>query len=265
MKKIKNNLVGQKFGRLTVIEYSHTNRYYYWKCICECGNEHIASSGNLKFGNTKSCGCYGKQMLLESNLKHGKYPKNLYEKWHGIKSRCYNNKDSNFYLYGGRGIKVCDEWKNSYIAFRDWALTNGYQEGLTIDRIDNNGNYCPENCRWATIKEQANNRRDNKLITYNSKTQTVSQWADELGLNYCVLNGRLRKGWSIERALESKLYAEDKSSIMITYNGETKNISQWIKKLNVNAGLLRTRIKRGWSIEDALTIKKYGKYGNKSK
>lgn len=118
-----------------------------------------------------------------------------------MKARCYNKNRWNYQYYGARGIKICDEWKNNYQAFKKWALENGYQDNLSIDRIDVNGNYCPENCRWTTDKEQKNNTRRNHYITYNGKTQSMSKWAEELNISYTVLRARInRSKWSIEKA-----------------------------------------------------------------
>jgi hypothetical protein len=119
-----------------------------------------------------------------------------------MRLRCYDEKNIAYNRYGGRGITICDEWKNDVKAFYDWAIANGYKNSLTIDRIDNDGNYCPENCRWATFKEQASNRRSNILVTHNGKTQTMKEWANEVGIPYKVVWARVQKlGWSAERAL----------------------------------------------------------------
>lgn len=203
MKKTRCNYEGHKFGRLTVLEYAYTKgKRAFWKCQCECGTVAYINSGNLKSGNSKSCGCLHNEELQKRVTKHGATKTRLYNIWHKIIQRCCDPKDSAFKHYGGRGITICDEWRNSFEAFRDWALLNGYSDELTIDRIDNNGNYEPSNCRWATNEIQANNKRTNRMITYDGKTQTVKQWADELGLNYYTLHSRITKrNWSIERAL----------------------------------------------------------------
>lgn len=125
----------------------------------------------------------------------------LYSVWHNMKSRCYNPKASHYAQYGGRGITVCPEWRDSFEAFRDWALANGYRDDLTIDRKDNDGPYSPENCRWADMYCQNNNTRKNNYITYKGETKTASEWAREYGLHRCVLNNRIRRGWDIEEAL----------------------------------------------------------------
>lgn len=128
----------------------------------------------------------------------------LYRIWQAMKRRCYNPKHKQYKDYGGRGIIICDEWLNEFSTFYEWSMANGYKEGLTIDRIEGNGNYEPTNCRWATVKEQANNRRSNHLVTYKEKTQTIAQWATETNVSAAVIAIRLKRGWSIEHALEIK-------------------------------------------------------------
>lgn len=128
----------------------------------------------------------------------------LYSIWNGVKTRCYNSNHVHYSDYGGRGIAMCHEWKDDFKTFQDWAFKNGYSEELTLDRIEPNGNYEPSNCRWTTRKEQQNNRRNNIIITYNGKTQTLAQWADEVGINYHKLLIRISRGWDAERALTTK-------------------------------------------------------------
>lgn len=135
---------------------------------------------------------------------HGLSKSSLYSRWRGVKRRCFDKTIGNYYLYGGRGITMCEEWK-SFKNFYDWAIENGYREDLTLDRIDVNGNYCPENCRWVTHKIQSNNRRDNHFITYNNETHTIADWARKLNINLMTLNTRLNRNWSIERALTTPI------------------------------------------------------------
>lgn len=134
-------------------------------------------------------------------IKHGLCHSRLYSIWKSIKRRCYAPHASNYRWYGARGIEMCDEWKNDFQAFYDWSMANGYADNLTIERKDLEGNYCPENCTWFTVKQQANNRHNNTRITAFGKTQTLQQWADETGIDYRNISRRIKRGWSVERAL----------------------------------------------------------------
>ncbi len=197
------DLTGQKFGRLTVTEYSHTHDgCAFWKCICDCGNIVVVRSRDLRSGRTKSCGCLHKEAVKKMATTHGLCHDRLFSIWCAMRRRCTDPKYKFYHNYGGRGITVCEEWKNNFQAFYDWAKANGYRDDLSIDRIDVDGNYCPENCRWATMIEQANNKRNNHLITYNGKTLTMAEWSRKIGVSYQTLKDRINyHGWSIERAL----------------------------------------------------------------
>lgn len=163
MSKI-NDLTGQKFGRLTVVNYygSDKNGRALWLCKCDCGNIKVIRGNSLLSKLTVSCGCYNKEHAKKIHSKHNMSDSKLYKVWHGMKTRCYNKNFMYYYNYGGRGITICDEWKNDFKIFYNWAIKNGYKEGLTIDRINNDGNYEPNNCRWITRAEQNRNQRKTK-------------------------------------------------------------------------------------------------------
>lgn len=206
------DLVGQKFGRLTVLEqagyYTRPNgkREAHWKCICDCGTTKIVRGSALRGGTTVSCGCYCREIHTIHGGCIGRKNERLYAVWTNIKGRCYTITDDAYELYGGRGIKMCDEWHYDYGSFREWALNNGYDETAhshqcTLDRIDPNGNYCPENCRWADPEVQQNNKRTNFIIEYCGEERTLAQWSKILDVDMIVLWSRLRKyKWTVEKA-----------------------------------------------------------------
>ena len=214
MPKFKD-LTGQRFGYLTIIKKAgkSKNNKTLWLCKCDCGNEKICIGNDLITGRTKSCGCLRKK---GSQRTHGFRYTRLYYIWQGIKKRCLNKNTPNYYIYGGRGIAICDEWKNDFKVFHDWAFANGYDENAkrgdcTIERIDVNGNYEPSNCRWATMKEQCRNTRSNNLITYNNETRCLMDWSYILNINYDTLLNRFKKGWTIEKAFMNKDFRMSKN------------------------------------------------------
>lgn len=157
------DLIGKKFGRLTVIEKvaGKTKKYSYWKCLCDCGDEKVVEKSSLTSGNTKSCGCYRKEVTARLKYRHGLRNTSLFERWHSMINRCKNPGCSGYKNYGGRGIFVCEEWKR-FENFYEWSMNNGYSHELQIDRINNDGNYEPSNCRWVTRSENCKNRRTSK-------------------------------------------------------------------------------------------------------
>lgn len=223
------DLTGKKFGRLTVIKRveNSKNGSARWECKCECGKKTITLANHLKDGHTKSCGCYSKEVAKNKALnnkyfyKHGLFSDKKYVRLshilNSMKKRCYNINNQNYKYYGGRGIKICNEWldeENGLLNFYNWAINNGYKENLSIDRINVNGNYEPDNCRWATPKVQANNRTSNRMITYNEKTYNVTQWAEKLNMKPRVLADRIRRQWSIERAFLQPVRKKSKNKEM---------------------------------------------------
>lgn len=195
--------IGQKFGRLTVISFDHSNKDYvrYFNCRCDCGNEKLISRNALISGRTLSCGCLNRELsrLRKNHFTHGfTHKERLYETWKNMKRRCKDINNKRYSFYGGKGVVICKEWENDYLSFRNWAMSHGYDGKLTIDRIDNGGDYTPENCRWATGKEQQNNTSRNHWITCNGETHTVSEWADVFGVTYGAFLRRIKKGLNID-------------------------------------------------------------------
>lgn len=157
------DLSGQRFGRLTVIERKGTQcGHPTWRCLCDCGEETIVASNHLRSGAVTSCGCFRQESITRKNTMHNGTKTRLFRIWKGVLQRCFNKNNPAYMNYGGRGITTCQEWQHSFECFRDWALSNGYTDNLTIDRVNNDGNYCPENCRWATRAEQNRNKRNGK-------------------------------------------------------------------------------------------------------
>lgn len=191
------DLTGKIFYGVRVISYNSTNnqKRSCWNCKCSCGKEFVAVGSELIRGKVKGCGCKWKSI-------NSLYKSRIYRIHHSMKCRCYNESSSSFKRYGARGITVCDEWlgKNGFMNFYNWAMNNGYSDNLSIDRIDNDKGYSPDNCRWATPIEQSNNTSTNVKITYNNMTKTLSEWSRELNINRKTLYKRLSSGWSIERA-----------------------------------------------------------------
>lgn len=200
---IKKDLIGRCFGHLTVLEQcGRKNNRIMWRCQCDCGNTTEVNTHSLTSGNTKSCGCkkYGGR-LSHGEAKSGQT--RLYRIWSAMKGRCTNKNNIGFHLYGGKGVKVCEEWQQ-FEPFRDWAVSHGYTDELTIDRIDSNGDYTPENCRWTTYKVQSNNTSRNHYVTAFGETMTISQWSEKFGVPERTIAARLNLlGWCEEEAVST--------------------------------------------------------------
>lgn len=198
------DLTGEKFGRWTVLSFSRMEKIspkcyrYYWKCRCQCGTEKEVLVNSLRSGRSLSCGCLCKELHPR---KHNMSNTRLFWIWHAMVDRCNNPKLKSYRLYGARGIKVCEDWKES-TNFIEWALNNGYKDNLTLDRIDFNGNYEPSNCRWVDWKVQANNTSRNHYLEINGETKTLAQWAEFYKVPYKYVHKRVRDlGWTYEDAV----------------------------------------------------------------
>lgn len=194
------NLIGKKFGRLVVIAFDEertSDRRYKWICKCDCGNIKSVSGRSLKNGYTKSCGCITRRSYDAKSR--------LYHIWIGMRSRCNSPKSDAYKNYGGRGIRVCDEWNNDFEIFQRWAIENGYASDLTIDRIDVDGDYEPLNCRWITRDEQAKNKRNNNSICIDGDERIIADWERIIGGSQGVIYHRLKSGWTEEKAIGTKV------------------------------------------------------------
>jgi hypothetical protein len=199
-KQIKN-ITGQRFGRLTVLGYvGIIKKVSNWLCQCDCGTQTVAVFRNLRCGDTQSCGCLHRETVGDMSRTHGMSQTKLFARWQAMRKRCYYKNLLQYPDYGGRGIKVCDRWQSFENFYAD--MGDPPSDKHSIDRIDNNGDYCPENCRWATRSEQNNNARRNHILEYNGESMTIAQWEQRLGFKQGVLRNRINAlGWNIERAL----------------------------------------------------------------
>lgn len=203
------DLTGQRFGRLTVLELGKPkNGRTAWKCKCDCGNIAIVDACSIKSGHTKSCGCLRSEVVKETVTKHGLSRSKVRKTWKNMISRCENKKCSQYEDYGGRGISVCKKWHDLEV-FAKWAYANGFSEEKTkseqtIERKDVNGNYEPNNCCFVTMKEQNNNKRNSRRISYNGEIHTLAEWSEITGINRTTIAWRLNKGLSAKEALEMR-------------------------------------------------------------
>ena len=194
--------IGQKINRLEILDLFYEKYTLCCKCKCECGiiiEKVVVRS--LFSGNTKSCGCLQREIAVDYNTKHGQREERIYSIWRNMRNRCRNSNIPNFGDYGGRGISVCEEWANDFMSFYNWSMENGYSDELSLDRKDNNGCYCPENCHWVTQFEQANNKRNNRYIQHNGEIHTVAEWGRITGIGQGTILRRLKLGWDADKIL----------------------------------------------------------------
>lgn len=207
------NLLGRRFGRLVVTRFDYYAAFSHsvrWICKCDCGKEKSVLASCLKGGSVTSCGCFSSEQKSKRTRKHGfGNGDRLFRIWSGMKSRCYSQNDRNYKRYGARGIRICDEWLKDFMSFREWSLKNGYAENLSIDRIDNDASYSPDNCRWCDKKAQSNNRRTNVIITYNGEKHTASEWSDIVGIKAATLVSRKSHGWTDKECIEIPVLASN--------------------------------------------------------
>lgn len=222
------DLTGMRFGNWKVLKFVGARevgnakvKKAFWLCECQCEKKTLREipTDSLKSGNSKSCGCLKIKATIERSTKHGfarrgKNCSSIYHVWYEMKDRCNNPNNKQYRNYGGRGIHICDEWNNSFIAFKDWAFQNGYAIGLTIDRIDNDRGYEPLNCRWTDYKTQANNTRNCKFITFGDDTKTIKQWSETLDISYSAIMGRKQRNKNLSYESIIKSIVNDKKHML---------------------------------------------------
>lgn len=235
----------QRFGKLTVISEVKTNKKgTHYLCKCDCGNQIIASASELKRGHKTSCDCL--RWSGDYVRKHGMSGTKAYGSWTNMRRRCNDKTNKEYDSYGGRGITYCSKWDTFEGFWED--MKEGYADNLTLDRKNVDENYSKENCKWSTIKEQANNKRNNHYLKYRGETLTLMQLAEKYKVKYELIRERIKRGWSIEDSLKPVKIGE-----LITYNGITKTVANFAVEYGMTYHQLKKRLMRGWSIERALT------------
>lgn len=240
---------GSRYGSLIVLKEIQNLKTRRFICLCDCGKFTVKRGDLLRRGDACSCGCLTKDVHYKTHFKHGFGRTPLYKVWGTMRNRCYSKKRYDYHRYGGRGIVICKEWRDNFLAFREWAIANGYKKGLTIERKDNNDIYKPSNCTWATRRQQANNRRTNRTVTFRGETLTIAQWSRRTGVKQHTLRYRIEAGWAIKVALSAHL----KKNVKYSLSGESRTLKEWGHKLSIGYGTLRNRLKSGWSVEKTLT------------
>jgi hypothetical protein len=257
LSKQAKDITGQKFGLLTAlypigIKLCGKSKQMEWKCECECGNKTNATVGVLMSGSKKSCGCLKLTALLQRSTKHGLARSPEYSTWAHMIQRCTNSNDKDYHNYGGRGIKVCDRWLESFQNFYD-DMGPKPSSKHSIDRMDNDGDYCSENCQWVTTKEQANNTRQNRYLISGKEVKTLRQWSIELGRDMHSITRYLDQGKNMEWIVNHFRSKMGQTNFhLITFNGETLNRTDWARKLDINYETLRHYIRKGMPGEEAL-------------
>lgn len=264
-----DNNIGKKFGKWTVISFSYKDKYNhpFYKCKCECGYENDVDIYRMKYGHSLACPrCRYNDRIVPL------YIKRLRNIFGNMKARCLNSQNPSYKYYGGRGIKIYDDWLKNSNSFIEWALKNGYSDELTIDRIDNKGNYEPKNCRWVSQEIQMNNKRNNHIIFYKNEKYTISQFCKKFNLNYNTINARINEYsyTNPEDLLKPKLVEKIKKAqrmktkYFVTLNGKRKSISEWCKEFNLSYSTVINRILvHNYTPEEAITKKlKNGKFNS---
>jgi hypothetical protein len=246
-----SDMLGKKFGLLTVIAREGSRKAgsgvtAMWRCRCNCGAELVRSGGAIRQGGGgNSCGC----TAGDKHRRHGMKETKVYRAWQNMKKRCFSKTSPDYHRYGGRGITVCERWRDS---FENFLADMGQppSPAHTLDRKENNGNYEPSNCRWVVRKIQNRNKRTTRLLTYGGKTQCLVDWANELGINPSSLSSRLEDGWPIEKALTA---GNQKAPVEYEAFGKAMTLEDWACETGISLSAIYQRLRRGWDIERTLT------------
>lgn len=243
-----DSFIGKKYGRLTILSFEKRGYKMFAHCKCDCGNEKDVCMSLLINNNTTSCGCKKKEKTTEKNKSNATYngesKTRLYRCYKSMIYRCNYPSCKDYMYYGKRGIKVCSEWED-YNIFKSWALENGYDDTLTIDRIDTDGDYEPSNCRWITIEEQQKNKRPESIFThdmpveYNGVVKTLSEWSDCFDIPYRIVRERYLHGWDIESILNTPI---KKRNIILEYKGISDTINNWADRFNLPHSTFKNRL-----------------------
>lgn len=257
------DLSGRKFGFLTVIERAEKTPLglQRWRCLCVCGRTCVAAGGDLKRRPNASCGCQHRRLASEANKTHGhvvnKKPSPEYHSWQNMRARCLNKNHPRYGDYGGRGIRICKRWRDSFENFLS-DMGGKPSRSHTIERKDNDGPYSPGNCRWATKKEQNQNTRASHFLAHVGITLTIAQWSERTGLPASVIQTRISRGWTAEESLTIPASKTHKISHirgggLITVNGESLPLSQWSRRSGLSISTIHNRIRRGWPHAEAVS------------
>lgn len=239
---------GHRYERLVALERlpakSRTDTNARWFCRCDCGRSTVAYGQDLARGKVKSCGCLNAERIMQHGMSH----LHVYAVWQAMLQRCENPNAQSYENYGARGISVCEKWHKFEGFFADMG---NRPSGYSLDRIDNDGDYCKENCRWAVTKQQANNQRRNRCIDFNGERLTLSEWADRTGLGWSTIRNRLDQyGWSVEKALTTP----PTLAALYEFNGRKQTLREWSVECRIDLETLVSRVRKlGWSIDRALT------------
>lgn len=242
--------VGSVYNFLTVIEKveDKKQKHSLWRCSCVCGKNTMCRKSQLATGVKKSCGCKANELIAQSRRTHGKSDSQEWKSWRAIRQRCLNANSKDYARYGGKGITLCDRW----MAFENFYEDMGDAPGpeYTVDRIDGTKGYSPDNCRWATPIEQAQNKRSNRVLLFNGELKCVAEWERVLGFPKDLILDRISRGWDVEEALTTPPIDCRK---LISFNGKTMGIAEWAREIGIGSKTLAYRIRTGWSIEQALS------------